>query len=423
MWLAEKTRVLSEASLRIGGLALADQFVASATTFVTGIIIGRACSQEEFGLYMLGFSMVFLVMRLQMALISTPFTVFVPQLEGDSRSSYIGSTLIHQLSLSVIAVVVLVLVATALSFGLGPPGLGQVVWALVLAITFILLREYVRNLSFALLEFSVAFFLDLGISVAQVAGLLLLAALGLLSANTAVLAIGLACGLGIAVWAARSRGKPRARLARALVDLKQNWKFGRWIFLSGVFWEATLVLYPWILTYYHGTASTGVWAACLGVVAVANPLLLGMQNFLGPKIAHSFTEQESFSLKFAVYRYSGTFTLIVVPIVIFLIFFGNHIVVLLYGEKYSGYAIVVALLAVDLLTVPLRFSLSRALFSMKRADIDTATNVIPFIVLLVLGLWLIGKFSVVGVALSILVGNLAVTTAKLGVFLKLGESK
>ena len=296
-------------------------------------------------------------------------------------------------------------------------------WALVLAISFILLREYVRNLSFALLEFSTAFFLDLGISAIQIAGLLLLAGLGLLSAHTAVLAIGSACGLGLSVWAVRSWRGPRPRLARALVDLKQNWKFGRWIFLSGVLWEANLVLYPWILTYYHGTASTGVWAACLGVVAVANPLLLGMQNFLGPKIAHSFTDRDSFSLRFAVYRYSGTFTLIVVPIVVFLVMYGNRIVVLLYGEKYSGYALVVALLAVDLLTAPLRFSLSRALFSMKRADYDTATNILPFVVLLVLGLWFIRDFSVVGVALSILIGNIAVTIAKLGVFLKLERSK
>jgi O-antigen/teichoic acid export membrane protein len=192
--------------------------------------------------------------------------------------------------------------------------------------------------------------------------------------------------------------------------------------LSGLLWEANLVLYPWILTYFHGTASTGVWAACMGVVAVANPLMIGMQNFLGPKIAHSFAGQESHYLRSAVYRFSGAFSLIVVPIVVFLVLFGNVAVVFLYGEKYGGYALVVALLAIDLLSSPLRFSLSRALFSMNRADLDTATNIIPFVVLLIAGLWLINHHSVVGVAVSILLGNVAVTVVKLSVFLKLLKS-
>lgn len=407
------------ANVRSGGLAVADQLVASATTFGTGIIIGRACSQEEFGLYMLGFSIVMLAMRLQMALISTPFTVFVPQLEGEPRSRYAGSTLIHQLGLSVVTMFLLSVLGIGLLSGIGPDGLGQVVWALVAGITFILVREYARNLCFALLDFATAIFVDLTVSVAQITGLLVLAGLGWLSARTAVLVIGSACAVAVAVWLLRARGSLHPRLDRALVDLKFNWQFGRWIFLSGLLWEAHLAVYPWILTFLHGTAETGVWAACLGVAAVANPLLLGMQNFLGPKIAHSFSESNLEYLRFVVNRLSLVFTFFVVPIVAILVFYGDPILVFLYGEKYSGNAIVIAFLAVDLLLSPLRFSLSRALFSLKRADVETETNVLSFCVLLALGLRLVAEYSVVGVALSILVGNTVVTMAKLGAFLRL----
>jgi len=60
-----------------GFIALTDQAVASATNFLTGVIIGRACTKEQFGLYMLGFSIVLFVMSLQTSLISTPYMVIV----------------------------------------------------------------------------------------------------------------------------------------------------------------------------------------------------------------------------------------------------------------------------------------------------------------------------------------------------------
>ena len=60
---------------------LADQGVSSATNFLTGVIIARACSKEELGLYMLGFSLVLFVTDLQTSLISTPYMVYAPRLK------------------------------------------------------------------------------------------------------------------------------------------------------------------------------------------------------------------------------------------------------------------------------------------------------------------------------------------------------
>ena len=50
-----------ERTLHQSIISLADQAVSSATNFATGIIIARACSKEELGLYMLGFSLIFLM--------------------------------------------------------------------------------------------------------------------------------------------------------------------------------------------------------------------------------------------------------------------------------------------------------------------------------------------------------------------------
>ena len=85
-------------ALHQGFLSLADQAVASITNFVTGVIIARATSKEEFGLYMLGFTLIMLMTDLQTSLIATPYMVYAPRLKGTEQALYAGSTLIHQLA-------------------------------------------------------------------------------------------------------------------------------------------------------------------------------------------------------------------------------------------------------------------------------------------------------------------------------------
>src|ERR1035437_4034789 len=83
----------STTTARQGVLSLVDQGVVSATNFLTGVIIGRACSKEELGLYMLGFSLILLVTGLQTTLICTPYMVYAPRLKGSAHALYTGSTL------------------------------------------------------------------------------------------------------------------------------------------------------------------------------------------------------------------------------------------------------------------------------------------------------------------------------------------
>ena len=81
-----------EKSLHQGAVSLADQAVASATNFLTGVIIARACTKEELGLYMLGFSLISLMTDLQTSLITTPYMVYAPRLKGRAHALYTGST-------------------------------------------------------------------------------------------------------------------------------------------------------------------------------------------------------------------------------------------------------------------------------------------------------------------------------------------
>jgi O-antigen/teichoic acid export membrane protein len=219
-------------SYRSGFLALADQLIASATNFLTGAIIGRACAPEEFGLYLLGFSIVLFIMRPQGALVSTPYMVIRPRLTRQDAGRYTGSTLCLNLLISVIASAVLAGTAAILYLLEIYPDLVSVLWALSVSIVFILLREFVRQHCFARLNFEKAVIIDISVAAVQLSALVILFSLEFLSASNAFLIIGVATGFGSAIWLVSTWHSIKIKAASIISDLKTNWTIGKWIFSS-----------------------------------------------------------------------------------------------------------------------------------------------------------------------------------------------
>lgn len=402
-------------------LSLADQAVASAANFATGIIIARACTKEELGLYMLGFSLILLATDLQTSLILTPYMVYAPRLKGRAHALYTGSTLIHQLVFSLLITFALVCGAFAVRIRVGPRGLGPVLWALVAVIALIMFREFGRRVCFARLKLKNAFLFDMFIATGQISGLLLLARLGFLSASRAYWVIGLACGIAVLWWLWSEGRFYHPRMRESLGDLKKNWILGKWIFASGLVWAVSMNLYPWFLAFFHGTASAGVWSACLGVVSVGNPALMGLQNLVGPKISHRYAAEGCRGLRQFVIKITVLIALSMSFLCLVLIFWGGRLITLLYGRQYAGNNLVVAVLALNLLVTATAFSFSRALFAMERAEMDFLVNFAALFMMFIMGLWFVRALGPLGAAFGLLGASFVASTVRFWVFLKLSD--
>jgi O-antigen/teichoic acid export membrane protein len=414
--------LLSMLTLRKGWFTLANQGVVSATNFLTGVLIGRFCTKEEFGLYMLGYSIVFFVMDIQTSLISTPYMVYSPRLKGDSLRLYNGSSLIHQLALSAIVMLSLVSSGVVLSFGFGPSGLIPVVWALVITISFITFREFVRRFCFAGLRMGIALLFDFCVAVIQICGLFLLAKFGFLSATCAYWVVGIACGVVGGGWFLLNRASFKIQIHQSISDLIHNWTFGKWVFASGILWAISMNLYPWFLTLFHGTASAGVWGVCLGVLSLLNVPLTGVQNFLGPKIANVYTVDGVEALRRFVFKACLVLGLVMGFLSFGLFFIAGPLLVLIYGDKYSGYGLVVSILAFGMVAASIAFAFSRALFAMERSDVDFKVNFIPLFILLTCGVWLVRSFGPIGAAFGLLLANMAATAVRFASFAYISRS-
>jgi O-antigen/teichoic acid export membrane protein len=409
----------SDKAMNQGILSLGDQAVASITNFATGVIIARASSKEQFGLYMLGFTLILLVTDLQTSLIATPYMVYAPRLKGKAHALYAGSTLLHQLTFSFLTMIGLVCAAFAARAGVGPRGLEPVLWALAAVVALIMLREFVRRMCFAGLQLKTAFLFDTCIGVAQVGGLLMLAHFGLLSAATAYWLIGSVCGIAALWWLRLDRHSYHVRVDESVADLKRNWAFAKWVFASGLLSTASTNLYPWLLAFFHGTAAAGVFAACVGVVSASNPILLGVQNLVGPKIAHEFATNGPRALRRMVLKISAMLALPISLLTLVLMVWGGRLIALLYGHRYAGNSQVVAVLACNILVTAVGFAFSRALFAIERADLDFWLNVVTIFIMVTMGLALVRAYGPLGAAFGLLGANILTTVIRACAFLRL----
>ncbi len=258
----------------------------------TMVLIGRLFGPKEFGLYMLGFSVLVLA-PLQESLIALPYTVYVQRLLSEDRGVYLGSAL-FQVALLTSAVMLLLAIVCLLAIsGIGPAGLAVVMSVLLVVMPVVLLREFARRLAFAHLQVKTALLLDILTVGLQLTGLITLAALHRLTAATAYAVLGAACAITVTLWLTLWRRRFHFERARFGADLKTNWLFGRWVAAAQMTSQISGAALQWLIALWLGAADTGVFAAAVTMVMLCNPLLLAVGNLLTPKAgADSYTRRD-----------------------------------------------------------------------------------------------------------------------------------
>ena len=237
-------------------LSIADQVVASATTFISGALVGHFCTKEEFGLYAIGFSLLTLLMTVQASLIATPFMIRIHGLKKDDAKTFSGSSLIHQIVFCV-PVSLCVAVAGGAMF-LSNVAMGQTFLALGAALAFLLLRDYVRQTCFARLAYTQALALDVLLALLQIGGLAALYISESLHAWSAFLVLGLACAITALHWAVITRGERQIDRERITPDFMESWSNGKWLLASGLVWAVSMNLYAWIVFHFPNQCPVGL---------------------------------------------------------------------------------------------------------------------------------------------------------------------
>jgi O-antigen/teichoic acid export membrane protein len=191
----------------------------------------------------------------------------------------------------------------------------------------------------------------------------------------------------------------------------------RYIFVSSMLWVAGMYLYPWLILHFAGAAAAGAWGACFALANLGNPLVMGIQNIMGPSIAHAHADRSLIDFRAYVLRCTVAFVAIVLPACVVMALLAERLLTLLNGGAYAGYGNVTAILGFTMFLQGISFPMSRGLFSLGRAGLDMAANVGPLVVLAALGALLVGHYGVLGAAISLIIAQFVGSGIRAGAFL------
>ncbi len=386
-------------------LSVFDQGLVSIASFVTNFLLLHhlANDKEHLAYYALALNLMIWVAEFHATLVFTPLTILTPRRSGQELRRFHGSTLLQHFGVSIVAMIAFLIAAVIVRPG--DRDMSQALIALAIGVVVVGLRNYARPFSFIMRNPMSAVLVDLAVCVLQIGGVLLLAKFDRLTAASAVGVIAVASALPAVFWLLANRSFFSPGLKRSIDDMRVEWPLTRWVFFSGMVWNAGMSLYPWLITTLSGTIQVAVWFACYQLAAVANPLLMGLQNFTGPRIAEAFIEHDVPAFKrFVVRTALYTFGLMIGPAILLSIF-ASPLLTWMSKGQFVGHQLAITLLCAAILLQSVTFALSRGLFALHRADLDLYCNFGPLILLFTGGAWLTWKYGAEGAAMSMLIAQ------------------
>jgi O-antigen/teichoic acid export membrane protein len=263
------------------GLALIDQSLLSALSFVVSIFLIRVVSKVEYGYYAVAVPASLFLVSLQNALVNTPLTVLLAGKHGSDRQRYLGGLLYGQL-VAILPVASLGLGAAALLRWWGiDPGQSAVAAAVCAAIAGLLLREFTLSYLFAVERPGRVLQMDVLYALLFLGSVAITHWLVGITVPTMILLTG-ASGLGAA--AAFLRGLDwRWEAPTARASFLENWQLGRWALVGVVVTHLQSYSYMYLLAALVGsTAVADVSAARLLLM----PLMLVQTGWAKIAVPH-----------------------------------------------------------------------------------------------------------------------------------------
>lgn len=408
---------LREAPGATSALALADQLMVGVTNFLTILMLGRLAGPDALGIFALIMTVFYLILAVQESLITIPYTIYCTRLKGLRHLQYSGAALCQTAVWAACVSAVLATMAAILYVVGGHPTLDGVLAAASFAAPMLLLREFARRYLFARMHLIRVMTMSIVSAVAQVGALCVFAYFGQLSDPTALIAVGIGAGVGALGWLWLGHEAFRFHRARWTCFVRWHWKFGRWLLAS----QGTSILagntMPWLVVVWLGPSATGVFAACDSILRFSNPIIVGMTNVLTPRVAIGLNDGGRAEMRRIVFNTTIVLGLFLVGFCLFLAVAGEWLLNRSFGSEYSAYWVTLVVLGVSQLISKMSLAPGRGLLALERTNILLRAEVAGFVVSLLAAMLLVPAYGILGAAVSLVLGSVAITTVTVGIYL------
>ena len=391
-------------------LSLVDQAIVSGTSFLTTVSIASWSGSSELGIYAVGMSILISLLAFQDFLISQPYSI---RTHYPDRAERAGASLTCGILFAAVSVLTLTIAAFGFLGWGAPPEMVEVVWALAEIVPFALTRDLARRFAFAQLEMGRALLLDLAVSAIQLFALVWLGASGRMTALNAYIVLGGACAFPTALWLYYSRAEFTIRVRNARDALMQSWELGKWLLAGRVTVQVQGSITYWISMAVAGAAVTGTYAACMSILGLANPLLIGLGNVMMPKSVVAWKNAGAEGLWHVAIENTVLIGALMAGFSLAVLIAGEPVMRLLFhGPEFEGLGHTLTVLALAMLAGAVGMPASNALAAMERPLWILAAGTVGAVLTVVLVWLLLEEWGLLGAAYGFLAGNIAGTVGR-----------
>jgi len=386
-------------------LALTDQGLASAANFAILILLAWSSTAAEVGLYAIAVSVIVIATGVQDALITRPYTLqFLDQDIAPARHAG-GALLLSATMATALGSLAALAAGVSVIYG-GFDQIALLLAALAVALPGALMREFMRRFFLARIATAELVVFDLASIALMSICLVSLSLLDALNAATALFAIGSGYGLTCAIWIIVRREWFDPAFSSTVRCAGRFWQVGKWLLPGRAARELQGYLSHWYAVLMMGATATGIFAACLSIVAVSNPFVIGLLNLMTPRAVRTLKHRGEKALRHQT---------IVDAAMIGGVMFGFTLLIALSGEtimdwifpaqSYAGNGLLLTLLTMSAAIAATGGPASIALLAMglTKTDAKVALAVCALQLVLIPSLMIVT--GLVGAAIALAVGE------------------
>lgn len=380
---------------------MADQGFGSMANFLTGVIVARASTGEQYGIFVLCLTGLSFLVGIQSSAVSIPYAIHYPRVAREDRSVFLGSSLVGQFAISMCAVGLLTVVAAVLYVRGSAWSHVEALLVLVLTAFIWMMRDFVRAVLLAHLRVWDNLVMGTAGNVMTL-GLLASAYLGhwitiprvfflmAMGNGTPIMAISI-----LRLW--RNSSVVSSRLWR---DFLIHWEQGKWLVARSLLYFGVAPLYPFLIGLFRTNEQVAAYGVCLAMGSLVNPLVLGLGSYLRPKFCHTVAVHSQ-GLRSSMGRVLVIFGIGLALLLMVTARWGEALVRMVYGPQYEGLGVplVLATVAVGLSVIETPFLLANEAHRNTKATlIGRLIAVLPAVTL---GVWLVRCWGVTGALMGL----------------------
>lgn len=186
--------------------------------------------------------------------------------------------------------------------------------------------------------------------------------------------------------------------------LQNNWKVGRWILGSNLFYSLFAQTTPWLILYLLSKEDVAIYGVLISATSLINPVMKSMSLYLLPLFTSYRNDLNVFRNKFKKWFYA--FSAISVLLLILGLLAGEWMVAFVFGEKYFDLGWIVVLpffnQAINILFQPVDIAMN----ALKRTDLGFYLLVLRTFISLILAFIFISNFGLLGVFIARIIENI-----------------